>query len=92
MQVVYVGPHLEGVDIAATGQTAYPGTPIEVSDDIHVTWVDAEGNEQSVTLGQSLCQQVSNWQEYKPAAAVAAPAPVAQPAPIAEPADKEGDA
>lgn len=46
MQIVYVGPHLEGVEIAESGQVAHPGMPVEVEDG----------------LAARLLEQASNWQ------------------------------
>ena len=52
MRVTYVGPYAEGVEIAATGQLAAPGEPLEVDD----------------RLGLSLCDQPDNWKPADKAA------------------------
>lgn len=48
MKIVYTGPHSDGVTIAATGQQATPGVPIDVADDVadrlleQDVWAEAE--------------------------------------------------
>lgn len=45
MRVTYIGPYVDGAEIAATGQIVLPGESVEVSDE----------------LGAALCEQASNW-------------------------------
>lgn len=42
MKIVYVGPASEGVEIAATGQLAMPGKPIEVDDELGMSLLEQD--------------------------------------------------